>query len=55
MNPKLHKEGLHTITGRYALALACYAAATGLAFFNVWISLMIHLALGLVNARPERR
>jgi len=51
---ELPQRGLHTITMRYAVALACYIAATGIAFINVWISLSIHLVLALWNAFSER-
>jgi uncharacterized membrane protein len=47
-------HGLRTITIRYAVALACYAAATGMAYVNVWISLSIHLILALWNGFSER-
>jgi uncharacterized membrane protein len=46
--------GIRTITRRYAVALACYPAATALAFVNVWLSLSIHLALALWNGFSER-
>jgi len=55
MDSNLDRKGLRTITTRYTLAFFCYAAATCLALVNVWLSLMIHLALGLTNARSERR
>lgn len=51
----VHEQGLRTITRRYAIALVCYAAATGLAYVNVWLSLAIHLTLALANARSERK
>src|SRR5271168_3866399 len=51
---ELLERGLHTITIRYAVALLCYVAATGIAFINVWISLSIHLALALWNGFSER-
>lgn len=46
-------EGARTLSRRYALALASYTAATAIAFVSVWASLVIHLVLALVNARPE--
>lgn len=47
-------RGVRTITRRYAVALACYAAATGLAFASVWLSLSIHMMLALWNGFSER-
>jgi uncharacterized membrane protein len=41
--------GIRTIASRYAVALACYAAATALALVNIWLSLSIHLVLALWN------
>jgi uncharacterized membrane protein len=46
--------GIRTITRRYAVAVACYAAATALAFVNVWLSLSIHLVIALWNGFSER-
>lgn len=51
---ELPRLGLRTITIRYAVALVCYIAATGIAFINVWISLSIHLVLALWNGLSER-
>ena len=50
----LPSRAVQTITTRYAVALARYAAATGLAFVNVWLSLSIHLMLALRNGFSER-
>jgi len=54
LGSELPQRGLRTITIRYAVALACYAAATGIAFINVWISLSVHLVLALWNGFSER-
>jgi hypothetical protein len=51
---ELPQLGLRTITIRYAVALVCYIAATGIAFINVWISLSIHLVLALWNGLSEQ-
>jgi uncharacterized membrane protein len=48
------ERGVRVITRRYAVALVCYAAATGVAFVNVWLSLSIHLGLALWNGFSER-
>jgi TMEM175 potassium channel family protein len=55
LGEKRSQRGLQTITRRYAIALVCYFAATGLAFLNVWLSLSIHLILALWNGFSERR
>jgi uncharacterized membrane protein len=47
-------QGIRTITRRYALALLCYPATTGLAFVSVWLSLEVHLVLAQWNALSER-
>ncbi|HEX2790501.1 MAG TPA: TMEM175 family protein [Steroidobacteraceae bacterium] len=49
-----HEPGLRTITRRYAFGPISYVVATGLAFVNVWLSLGVHLAVALWNARSER-
>jgi uncharacterized membrane protein len=49
-----HEPGLRTITRRYAFSPISYALATALAFVNVWLSLGVHLAVALWNARSER-
>jgi uncharacterized membrane protein len=54
LGAKVAREGVRTITRRYAVALPCYAVATGLAFVNVWLSLAIHLVLVLWNGFSER-
>jgi hypothetical protein len=46
--------GVRTITRRYEVALPCYGLALGLAFVNVWLSLVIHLLLVLWNGFSER-
>jgi uncharacterized membrane protein len=51
---KLPKQAVQTITRRYAVALPCYAAAAGVAYVNVWLSLAIHLVLALWNGLSER-
>jgi hypothetical protein len=48
------EQGIRTITRRYAVALFCHPAATGLAFVSVWLSLGMHLVLALWNALSER-
>jgi uncharacterized membrane protein len=47
-------RGLKTITRRYAFGPMSYVLATGLAFVNVWLSLGVHLAVALWNARSEQ-
>jgi uncharacterized membrane protein len=54
LGDKIARERVRTITRRYGAALPCYAAATGLAFVNVWLSLGIHLVLVLWNGFSER-
>jgi uncharacterized membrane protein len=49
-----NEQGLRTITRRYAFGPISYALATGLAFVNVWLSLGVHLAVALWNARSEQ-
>jgi uncharacterized membrane protein len=46
--------GVRTITRRYAFGPISYAAATALAFVNVWLSLGLHLAVALWNGCSER-
>jgi len=50
----LHQQGQRTITRRYTFGPISYAVATALAFVNVWLSLSVHLAVALWNARSER-
>jgi TMEM175 potassium channel family protein len=54
MGDELSKQGVNTITRRYAVAFACYVAATALAYVNVWLSLAIHFILALWNGLSER-
>jgi uncharacterized membrane protein len=51
----LQQQGLRTITRRYTFGPISYALATALAFVNIWLSLAVHLAVALWNARSERR
>jgi hypothetical protein len=55
LGAELHQQGLQTITRRYTFGPISYALATALAFVNVWLSLGVHLAVALWNARSERR
>jgi len=55
LSAELPQRGLQTITTRYAVALGCYLAATGIAFFSVWLSLSIHLVIVLWNGFSERQ
>jgi uncharacterized membrane protein len=48
------ERGLKTITRRYAFGPLSYMLATGLALVNVWLSLGVHLAVALWNARSEQ-
>jgi uncharacterized membrane protein len=50
----IEDAGARTITIRYASGPIAYAAATGLAFVNVWLSLTIQLGVALWNAKTER-
>ena len=50
----LDEDGVRTMSRRYALGPVSYAAATGVALVNVWMSLAIHFALALLYARSER-
>jgi uncharacterized membrane protein len=54
LGPAFHERGLRTITRRYAFGPISYVLATGLAFVNVWLSLGLHLAVALWNARSEQ-
>ena len=54
LGKEVSQQGLNTITRRYAIALVLYAAATALAFVDVWVSLAVHLALAIWNGFSER-
>jgi uncharacterized membrane protein len=54
LGARLDEAGVQTITRRYALGPVSYAAATGAALVNVWLSLAMHFALALLYARSER-
>ena len=47
-------EAMNTITRRYRMGPIGYAAATGLAFVNVWLSLATHAALAILFAMSEK-
>jgi uncharacterized membrane protein len=49
-----NERGLQIITRRYAFGPISYVLATALAFVNVWLSLGVHLAVALWNARSEQ-
>jgi uncharacterized membrane protein len=48
-------QAVKTITSRYRLGPLGYAAATALAFVNVWASLATHAALAVLFARTEKQ
>jgi uncharacterized membrane protein len=54
LEPHVHDAGLRMITRRYFLAVLGSMAATGFAFVSVWLSLVMHLCLHVLNARSER-
>jgi len=45
---------VNTITRRYRMGPIGYAAATALAFVNVWLSLATHAALAILFALSEK-
>jgi len=47
-------EAVNTITRRYRMGPIGYAAATALAFVNVWLSLATHAALAILFALSEK-
>ncbi len=53
LEPHVHDAGLRTITRRYNIALLGSVVATGFAFVSVWLSLVVHLSLYVLNARSE--
>ncbi len=55
VGPHADREGMRTITRRYALGPVSYAVTVGLAFVNVWACLGLHGLLALLYLLPEQR
>lgn len=55
VGPHADRDGMQTITRRYALGPIAYAVTVGLAFVNVWICLGLHGLLALLYLLPEQR
>jgi uncharacterized membrane protein len=55
VGPHADREGMRTITRRYALGPVSYGVTVGLAFVNVWACLGLHGLLAVLYLLPEQR
>ncbi len=55
VGPHADREGMRTITRRYAMGPVSYAVTVLLAFVNVWVCLGLHGLLALLYLLPEQR
>ena len=55
VGPHADREGMRTITRRYAMGPISYGVTVGLAFVNVWFCLTVHGLLAVLYLLPEQR